>query len=234
MYNMPLFSRLARLLQFSVMVYVVVAIVYTTSHFVLSPLYSGIFALLSGVKGQAPSGLSWTSIFSGSYALSTHQNSPIDKVAGKNRLSLETSTLSKEVISWRLSEFTANQMGLEYSNLDPILMSEDLFLSKAFSQSMYPSKIVPFFYRAVGEFDKEDITLTTLVTSNRFKVFSQLVEIYNGASIAIIILSDLHLMPLTRSNLCNDPHQVYGSGCRQPFCHPARTIHILALNVCPR
>jgi hypothetical protein len=76
-------------------------------------------------------------------------------------------------------------MGPEHANLTPVMMSEDLFLSKAFAQSMSPSKIIPFFYRAAGEFDKEDITLTTLVTSNRFKVFSQLVESYQGAYFSI-------------------------------------------------
>ncbi|KAJ7668542.1 glycosyltransferase family 49 protein [Mycena polygramma] len=59
-------------------------------------------------------------------------------------------------------------------------MSEELFLSKAFASSMHPSKIVPYFYRASGVFDKEDITITTLVTSNRFQVFARLVERYPG------------------------------------------------------
>ncbi|KAJ7209709.1 glycosyltransferase family 49 protein [Mycena pura] len=59
-------------------------------------------------------------------------------------------------------------------------MSEALFLSKAFANSMRHSKIVPFFYRATGTFDKEDITITTLVTSNRFQVFARLVERYSG------------------------------------------------------
>ncbi|KAJ6576833.1 glycosyltransferase family 49 protein [Mycena sp. CBHHK59/15] len=59
-------------------------------------------------------------------------------------------------------------------------MREALFLSKAFATSMRPSNIVPFFYRASGMFDKEDITITTLVTSNRFHVLARLVERYPG------------------------------------------------------
>jgi glycosyltransferase-like protein LARGE len=110
---------------------------------------------------------------------------PSDTAKGKNHQSLEISKFPSEIINWAPSEFTAKHMELEYLNVTPISMSEDLFLSKAFSQSMRPSKIVPFFYRATGEFNKEDITLTTLVTSSRFKVFSQLVEIYQGASIIL-------------------------------------------------
>ncbi|TDL20022.1 hypothetical protein BD410DRAFT_684555, partial [Rickenella mellea] len=41
-------------------------------------------------------------------------------------------------------------------------------------------KFVPYYYRASRSFDKEDITLTTLVTRNRFEVLGQLVERYKG------------------------------------------------------
>ncbi|KAG7091027.1 hypothetical protein E1B28_010088 [Marasmius oreades] len=61
-----------------------------------------------------------------------------------------------------------------------IRMSEKLFLSKAFSNSMHPSRIVPFFYRANGRFDAEDITVTTQITSNRLHVFERLVRHYQG------------------------------------------------------
>lgn len=81
------------------------------------------------------------------------------------------------MIHWPSSAY-ALQNGLGHEK--PVAMSEDLFLSKAFAGAMRPSKIVPFFYRATGVFDKEDITITTLVTSNRFQVFAGLVERYPG------------------------------------------------------
>lgn len=63
-------------------------------------------------------------------------------------------------------------------------ISEDLFLSKAFPRLMQPIKIIPFYYKSTRSFDttenKEDITITTLVTSDRFPVFKQLVERYQG------------------------------------------------------
>lgn len=79
--------------------------------------------------------------------------------------------------------------------------SEDFFISKAFGESLGPSKVVPFYYRATGPNrkdgsvgdgpEKEDITITTLITSNRFKVFEKLVEHYQGRS------------PLARACLCS-------------------------------
>lgn len=63
----------------------------------------------------------------------------------------------------------------------PTPMAEDFFLSKAFGESLQPSKVIPYFYRASTEFAADDITITTLVTSNRFTVLAALVERYQGA-----------------------------------------------------
>lgn len=57
---------------------------------------------------------------------------------------------------------------------------DQLLLSKAFSGSLQPSDIIPFYYRHVGQFDDDDITITTLLTVDRFPVFAQLVENYAG------------------------------------------------------
>lgn len=84
--------------------------------------------------------------------------------------------------------------------------TEDFFLSKAFSDSLGPSKIIPFFYKALGPdqsgtIDAKDISITTLVTSNRFKVFAKLVENYQGPISATIHVSDspVILKPLLES-----------------------------------
>lgn len=72
------------------------------------------------------------------------------------------------------------------ANRDAVAISEDHFLSLSFSSSLQPSKVIPYYYRASAPdepgFNKEDISITTLVTSNRFKVFERLVERYQGAS----------------------------------------------------
>lgn len=59
-------------------------------------------------------------------------------------------------------------------------MSEDFFLNKAFGETLQPSKVVPYYYRASQQPAEEDITITTLITPNRFKVFADLVERYQG------------------------------------------------------
>ena len=62
-------------------------------------------------------------------------------------------------------------------------MKESLFLSKAFSRSMQPCKIIPFYYKGSATFEDDDITITILVTSNRFKVFGELAKGYKGAGV---------------------------------------------------
>ncbi|KIK42132.1 glycosyltransferase family 49 protein [Suillus luteus UH-Slu-Lm8-n1] len=85
-------------------------------------------------------------------------------------------------------------------------MSEDLFLSKAFSQSMHPLKVVPYYYRASSTFEQNDITITTLVTSNRFKVFSELVTHYQGP-----ISATVHVKPSAARALLDALHDLYTS-----------------------
>lgn len=91
--------------------------------------------------------------------------------------SLEDLQTYKSTINWTSSEIALeHQLG----NLEPTAMDEDLFLSKAFSNSLRPSKIIPYFLRARETFSPLDITITTLITRNRLKVFTRLVEQYQG------------------------------------------------------
>jgi hypothetical protein len=76
--------------------------------------------------------------------------------------------------------------GLDLS-LDWFPMSESLFLSKSFSGSMHPMKIFPYFYRASETFDEDDITITTLVTPNRFEVLRKLALRYEGMAHAHLL-----------------------------------------------
>ncbi|KAF8897102.1 glycosyltransferase family 49 protein [Gymnopilus junonius] len=70
-------------------------------------------------------------------------------------------------------------------------MDEQLLVSLAFATSMRPSDIRPYFYRAAGLFDVDDITVTTLITSNRFKVFARLVEKYRGPISVTVHIRDV-------------------------------------------
>jgi hypothetical protein len=67
-------------------------------------------------------------------------------------------------------------------SLDRFAMPESHFLSKAFSGSMHPMKIFPYFYKASESFEEDDITITTLVTPNRFEVLRKLASRYEGMS----------------------------------------------------
>ncbi|GAA5923175.1 glycosyltransferase family 49 protein [Sporobolomyces koalae] len=77
---------------------------------------------------------------------------------------------------------------------DAVTTSEDHFLSLSFASSLQPSKVIPYYYRATDpdrvDFNKQDITITTLVTSNRFTVFERLVERYQGPISATVHVSD--------------------------------------------
>lgn len=51
---------------------------------------------------------------------------------------------------------------------------------KAFASALGPSDLQPFYYRASEVFQQEDITLSTIVTSDRFPVLSRLATRYKG------------------------------------------------------
>lgn len=71
----------------------------------------------------------------------------------------------------------------------PVSMTEGLFMNKAFSQSLQPTNIVPFYYRSSKSSEKqppyEDISIATLVTRNRFVVLTKLARKYQGAHFSL-------------------------------------------------
>ncbi|KAI7865410.1 glycosyl-transferase for dystroglycan-domain-containing protein [Spinellus fusiger] len=71
-------------------------------------------------------------------------------------------------------------------------LTEDIVLDKVFSDAMGPSKVIPYYFRAQDTaIDKEEVTIATLVTQNRFKVLSRLASHYKGpVSVAIHINDD--------------------------------------------
>ncbi|KAF9578729.1 hypothetical protein BGW38_005335 [Lunasporangiospora selenospora] len=71
------------------------------------------------------------------------------------------------------------------------MVDEDFYLSKVYSTAMQPSKVMPYYFRAEGNFDREEVTITTLITENRFGVFKKLVRNYRGPiSVSIWIRDD--------------------------------------------
>lgn len=72
----------------------------------------------------------------------------------------------------------------------PSLVPWDPTLSRAFPRLMHPSRIIPFYYRATGNFENDDITITTLISSDRFLVFRNLVRRYKGVLIPTVCSAD--------------------------------------------
>lgn len=98
-------------------------------------------------------------------------------------------------------------LGQQFSNRTAMTaISQETFLSKAFSNSLHPTRILPYFYRASGAFDRDDVTITTLVTSNRFKVLKQLVNRYQGAYLPS--LNSSYYSSFFRTDLCHHSHPI--------------------------
>lgn len=174
--TMHTLSRGARLIQLGIIFYVGIAVLYTTNYLLISPIHNCVSALVEWRVPQAPF---WPSFawFSRSSASQPNKSRPQSASNPGSHPESFPTRLSNGVIHWSSSDFAlAHGSG----HLEPVEMAEDLFLSKAFANSMRPSKIIPYYYRATGNFDREDITITTLITSNRFQVFSRLVERYQG------------------------------------------------------
>jgi glycosyltransferase-like protein LARGE len=166
-----LFVRILRGVQATIVCYVLLAVLYTTKVVLKSSLCVGFSqAILYPFLNNK-----------------TTRSSELDNAGpGTAQTSLAVSSLSSFQAQGQVS---GDVIYSTFLDLEPtssnksqhaIAMMEDLFLSKAFAQSMQPNKIVPFFYKATGDFDKEDITITTLITRNRFKVFARLVQEYQG------------------------------------------------------
>ncbi|KAK7679963.1 hypothetical protein QCA50_016909 [Cerrena zonata] len=51
-------------------------------------------------------------------------------------------------------------------------ISQATLLSKAFSETLHPTKIIPYFCRASSKVDQDDITITSLVTMSCFNSLS--------------------------------------------------------------
>lgn len=57
---------------------------------------------------------------------------------------------------------------------------EQILLSKVFAEASPSTRLIPFYYRRTEHFNEDDLTITTLVTVDRFPVLSRLVNTYTG------------------------------------------------------
>jgi hypothetical protein len=150
------------------LLFITVSVIYTTNFIFFSPLSSLIsatFDWLALLPAPPPAR---------DLSPASHAAILASRSSGKNRWTEP----SGPVLSWISSQFTL-QHGLGHAEAIPV--NPGPLLSKGTAGSMGPSNVIPYFYRAKGSFDSDDITVTTLITSNRFKVFARLVEKYRGS-----------------------------------------------------
>lgn len=138
-------------------------------------------------------------------------------------------------LSWPNSTF-GKQILLDSKTLGSHSIEESIILSKAFPHLMKPSQIIPYYYYASGTFDKEDITITSLITSNRFQTLERLVERYQGTLFTLpttcIPSNIVHPHPAPsraythpRSNIGNAPYQQRNRKCPPTSRIAAPSLH---------
>ncbi|KAG5715027.1 Glycosyltransferase-like protein LARGE2 [Termitomyces sp. T112] len=174
--SMKPLPRLPQIFKFLFAFYVAIAVFYTTNHLFVSPLRVGLSVLVN--HPMSPRAL-WA-VFTTTESKKESLNLIDARAYGLDPHFLQ---FSGGKTKWESSTF-ALEHGL--GQVDTIVVDEELTLSKAFSTAMRPSKIIPYFYRASGEFESDDITVTTLVTSSRFGAFSRLIDRYRGPISATI------------------------------------------------
>ncbi|THU85029.1 hypothetical protein K435DRAFT_926530 [Dendrothele bispora CBS 962.96] len=192
-----MFDRYRTPVKLLAVIYVSLAVFYTTKTLIVSPLHDCI-SLLLNLRPSNPT--------------STFLNAP-----SSSYISSQTTKPQHHITSFLELKQSQNVPLTNVSSISPykassfqeyLHLNEDLFISKAFSNSLHPSKIIPFFYRATGEIDAEDITVTTLITSNRFAVFAKLVERYQGPISVTIHVPNIKT---SISDLLDSLHALYTS-----------------------
>lgn len=69
-------------------------------------------------------------------------------------------------------------------------MVEDIMIHKAFANSLQPTSIMPYYFKAARTFDPNTVTITTLITNDRYPIFSKLVSNYRGPISVCIHIND--------------------------------------------
>ncbi len=180
-------NLVTKLLQLGCLAYAVVALTYTTNYLLVSPVSSFLSRFLAAPRTASVAERKIISNVQARVDLVT-QAWQASHVRHMDNADSDTPALpwsfSSAESSLYLNDLNSNIDALlqkqRESQALPTSIQEGIFLSKAFAQSMHPTKIIPFFYKATSPVDENDVTITTLVTSNRYKVLRQLVDRYQG------------------------------------------------------
>ncbi|CAO3593351.1 unnamed protein product [Absidia cylindrospora] len=165
-----------KVIKFFVLFYVTGSLLYLTAH------------LFGVTKGHSPG----------------YGNKHIAPRANTNP-SMSSSQLQQHYLGLQRVTWT-NRDGSKYET-----MPEDFMLSKVFSDAMGPSKVIPYYFKATqndnddDSFDPEQVTISTLVTHNRFKVLGRLASHYKGPVSAAIHVNDDE----SKQAILTDLHKLY-------------------------
>ncbi|KAF9166103.1 hypothetical protein DFQ26_008692 [Actinomortierella ambigua] len=99
-------------------------------------------------------------------------------------------------------------------------IEEDAVLHKIFTNAMQPSKVLPYYFKATREFEPESVTITTLITFDRYPIFSKLVTNYQGPVSVSIHINDDEIRDENLSKL----HDMYNSS---PYMKEFVDVHVV-------
>ncbi|KAH8114420.1 glycosyl-transferase for dystroglycan-domain-containing protein [Phellopilus nigrolimitatus] len=237
-------SHLLLALRTGITLYVCLAILYT-SNAVFSPL-------VRSMLGRLPAHYNYSSLRDRSAfllndilgALSFDWKQGTGSTPADNPVDTELAFFTKhsdDVIYWDSSMSTrsgASYRKFRRTQKGDTSMKASLFLSKAFATSQehlaYADQnnldIIPYYYRASAKHDSNDVTITTLVTHNRFAVFKQLVERGRKTEDSENFLDALHALRRT-SRVDSRPGDRQFNAWRNIARLFARTDYVMMLDV---
>lgn len=155
-------QAVTKLFKYLLITYAILSVIYTASYLVAT--YSGTSHDFGGLLPKARDAHAESDQ---QESLSTHSNEQ------QHQQQEQQQQLGDHSVAW------SNAHGAVQ------VLPENLIMSKVFSEAMGPSNMTPYFFRAKETFDKEDITMSTLVTRNRFLVLSRLASNYKGNGMTI-------------------------------------------------
>ena len=187
-----------RLVQLCVFLYVLAAVIFTTCVYVLAPVSDFLWSRTRRIPSPSPT--RYVSNNAPVQRSSASFHDPQEMYLGLSELvgplgdshwadNWPSGYTSSELLYLPRTEGHSGRI-LEKNGFG---IREETLLSKAFSEAMHPTRIIPFYFKSSNGVDLNDVTIATLVTNNRFKVFKQLVERYRGPiSVTIHIPFPLH------------------------------------------
>ncbi|TFK74028.1 hypothetical protein BDN72DRAFT_121330 [Pluteus cervinus] len=177
-------SRCFRCVRLALVLYILVAVLYTTHHLFFNLVCTAFKSLVSSLSSPGNSWLHFPFSRSSTYEL--------------ERPSILSDSTEEHTLFWESVGLSPNG---ELLRDKVVPVNAERLLSKAFANTMRPSKIVPYYYKATGVFSSDAVTITTLITSDRFTAFSRLVERYQGPISVTIHVHNIkeHLQELLHS-----------------------------------